>query len=322
MSRYGGGLGMGSMYGSGMGMGGMYGSSMYGGMGSMYGGMGGMMGSMYGGMGGMYGMGGMMGMGGMGMGGMPGSEWEQRGHIAFMMLTRVLEALGMLAHVVQSLFGSSLQFATSYVGLSHQYQQLQQQQLEQQRGAAEDPAAQLPPELQRRGELLRMQLIPLPPGTTDCFDEEGREIPVTLVSDGQGGTIAALPASSVPPATWAAVQQQHEAHVQQALRQLQGLAGQQVQRRPQSAASLIWSAVKRLLVLWVLFVATRALLRRYRGSSAAGAGLTAAVPLLNVGARDRLQPPPVPEGFLPPPMDASSLAAAAPVLGAAGPFAV
>jgi hypothetical protein len=131
MNSYGG-MGM-SSYGGMGGMGG-YGSSMYGGMGgmgSMYGGMGGM-GGMYGGMGGMYGgMGGMMGgMGGMGMmGGMGfGSEAEQRGHMAIMLLTRALEALGMLANVVQMVFGSALNVTTQYMGLSQQYRTLRQQQ--------------------------------------------------------------------------------------------------------------------------------------------------------------------------------------------------
>ena len=79
----------------------------YGGMG--YGGMG------YGGMG--YGG---MGYGGMGYGGMSGGgvwgDLEQRGHAMFMLLTRVMDMLGMVAHTVQSSAGTLLHFATRLSG--------------------------------------------------------------------------------------------------------------------------------------------------------------------------------------------------------------
>lgn len=110
------GSGMGSMYGSGMG-------GMYGGMGGMYGGMGGM----YGGMG----MG--MGMGGMGMLGMPGMGGDivdQRGFMGMMMLSRCVEMFGMLTNVIQMVLGSVVQFMTSYMGLSQQYNQLHDEDAE------------------------------------------------------------------------------------------------------------------------------------------------------------------------------------------------
>ena len=133
-SMIGGGYGGSSMlggYGGSSMLGGYGGSSMLGGYGGMgLGGMGGMyggMGGMYGGMGGM-GMGGMgigmgMGMGGMGMMGGP-TEVEQRGQMAFMMLGRVVELFGAFGHIVQMVFGSIAQFMGSYIGLSQQYQQL------------------------------------------------------------------------------------------------------------------------------------------------------------------------------------------------------
>lgn len=116
---------MGGGYGS-MGMGGGYGSMM-GGMGG-YGGMGmGGMGMGYGGMMGGMGMGmGGMGMMGMGMGMMGMSEQEQRGQMAIMMLSRVAEIAHAFTQVLQMTFGSVLNFAGSYVGLTAQYQQLAQ----------------------------------------------------------------------------------------------------------------------------------------------------------------------------------------------------
>ena len=209
-SMYGGGGlgGMGSMYGGGLGgMGGM--GSMYGGMGgmgSMYGGMGGM-GSMYGGMGGMGMMGGMGGMGMMGgmggmMGGMGGmmqpSEWEQRGHMAFMMMSRVLESLGMLSHIVQSLFGAVLQFMASYVGLSQQYQQLNAPG-----GGAPDASGQAA--LMQRPSVIMSpdrQWVFLPPAlrggggaVADLVDERGEPLPIQNVDDGAGGIAPAVPVS-------------------------------------------------------------------------------------------------------------------------------
>ena len=111
-----GGLGMGG-YGM-SGMGGMGGYGMNGmGMGGY--GMGGM------GMGG-YGMGGY-GMGGYGMMGMMGmgmSEQEQRGQMAMMMLSRVADTAHAFTQVLQMMFGSVMNFAGSYMGLTTQYQQM------------------------------------------------------------------------------------------------------------------------------------------------------------------------------------------------------
>jgi hypothetical protein len=121
--------GYGNTMGGSYGMGGMSNMGRYGGMGGMgMGGMGGMgMGGM--GMGGMGGMGmGGMGMGGMGMGMgmMGGSELEQRSAMTFMMITRVLEAFGMFANVVQMVFGSTVNFMGSYMGMTQQMRQMQQ----------------------------------------------------------------------------------------------------------------------------------------------------------------------------------------------------
>lgn len=131
-SRFGSGLTGG--YGSGLTGG--YGSSAYGsgygGYGGSSYGLGGGYGSSYGGYGGLggYGMGMSGGYGmGMGMGGMMGagyqpSEFEQRGHMAFMLLGRVVELFGMFANVIQMVFSSVLQFMGSYVGLTQQYKQI------------------------------------------------------------------------------------------------------------------------------------------------------------------------------------------------------
>ena len=150
----GGGYGSMGGYGGGMGMGGGYGSMM-GGMGGMGMGMGGM-GMGMGGYGGMMGGMGGMGMMGMGMGMMGMSEQEQRGQMAIMMLSRVAEIAHAFTQVLQMTFGSVLNFAGSYVGLTTQYQQLAQadeaadpeqeyRQLQQQRKAIQ----------RKRNEVLR-----------------------------------------------------------------------------------------------------------------------------------------------------------------------
>ncbi|KEG08894.1 hypothetical protein DQ04_06241050 [Trypanosoma grayi] len=122
-NRYG--SGYASSYGSGLGYGGLGTGGMYGGlgMGGMYGGLG--MGGMYGGLG-MGGMYGGLGMGGMGMYGMGMgmSEDFQRSQMTFMLVGRLLEMCGMFAGVIQTTFGSALQFMGNYIGMSQQYNQL------------------------------------------------------------------------------------------------------------------------------------------------------------------------------------------------------
>jgi hypothetical protein len=211
-SMYGGGLGGlgmgGGLYGGGLGMGGMYG-----GLGGMYGGMGGM----YGGMGGMYGMGGMGMMGMMGT----GDSMAERGHMAFMMMTRVLEALGMLSHVVHSLLGASVQFMASYVGLSQQLNTLSGRPVPHVEGGA---------------------WTVLPPGTHQVLDENNNPIPITMIDDGRGGQVPAVPAT---PIAADALQQQQRA----------------VDNAPGSPMLFF---IRRLAVLIVLFVVSRKLWRWLR----------------------------------------------------------